>query len=299
MTDGEIVLASTTDTQEEVNAAVGVVEEPKPAGQQQPKPEENGQGGKPAGERPSKFERKIGKLTARAKTAEEERDRLQRRVDELTAGKEPAGEKKPEPKPEEKKKPEAKDYATYEEYVEALADHIAETKFEKLMQKQRETVQRRTVEERTRATYEAYNAEADKFREEHPDFDEVLGQSVDIPQAAQVAIIALENGPAVAYHLGKHPELCAELMELLDDPMAVTLEVARIAMEIRRDAGRARQAGAPSGAAPEPTAIVPKPPKPKQPVPIAPEAGGKTGTTVPLDELPYDEYKRQRRLGRG
>lgn len=288
MAGEEITVASTTDTQEVVNQVAGVEEELKV---EKPGEEKPGEQQSPQHQRPSKFEKKINKLTARAKTAEEERDALKARIAEL--------EKKPEEKPsassekrdEAKAKPDPKDFSTYEEYVEALSEYKAEQIVERTLAKREQTAENQSKQETLQAKFDAYNAGVEQAREKYDDFDDVVGQSTPIPQSAQVAIIGLENGPEIAYYLGQNPEVCERLVELVDDPVAVAVEVGRIAAGLAGGKPPAKAVAA--SAAPAKPAAAARP-KTQAPEPVKPMGGGTTQSTIPLDELPYSEYRRRR-----
>ncbi|KKL49182.1 hypothetical protein LCGC14_2318090, partial [marine sediment metagenome] len=127
------------------------------------------------------------------------------------------------------------------------------------------------------------------------DFDGVVGQNIEIPLSVQLAIIELDNGPEVAYHLGKNPKLCKELMDLT--PLKAVAEIGRVSAIL---AGTAQEAAKP----PDLSTVqeTGKSPAPKKqasgaPAPLNTVGGGQTKSNVPLDEVGFQEYKRRREAG--
>lgn len=68
-------------------------------------------------------------------------------------------------------------------------------------------------EENFKKTLSAFNESAAPVRLEHPDFDEITAHPV-FTDSMRKAIFNMDNGPLVAYELGKNPEL-AEKVKLL------------------------------------------------------------------------------------
>lgn len=74
-----------------------------------------------------------------------------------------------------------------------------------------ERSQPESSEEENEASYQERTA---NFLAQHQDFDQVVNQislRTDLGPAVEQAIMEDENGPALAYYLGQHPELCDEL----------------------------------------------------------------------------------------
>ena len=317
----EVVVESPTDTPEEVKAALESkpVEETPPEPSAPAKPE-----GKPKGEPPpkGKAEEKPAEEPAPEETpeqkaakeaaakAEEEKAKpsgAEKRINRLTAekrsledqvhnlkGQVEAGKKPAEPAAEEAKKPIAEDFETTEEFIEAMSDFKADERFK---QNQAEEAQEAELQEQ-RETFEAFGERQDEARAAHADYDEVVGGgNLQIPQSALLAIIELDNGPEVAYHLAKNPELPKKLMDL--SPLKAVAEIGRLSAILAAPAQEA--ANPPALRTPEQEAG--KPPAPKKPAsgappPITPVGGGTTKTDVPLDQMEYQEYRRARDAGR-
>lgn len=318
----DVVVASTTDSQEDINAAAGLpaegVVEPKteeakptvtePEKGAEAKTEPEPEPGKKEEKKQAVTERKeetveekagkngvqkrIDKLTARNYAVEEENEVLKRDRETL---KERLGllEKGTKDVPQERAvglaRPQEKDFSNHDEYIEALTDYKAKKAIadDKAAEAQADT------DSRALATYTAYNKAASVARGRYEDFDEVVGTETPIPVSVQVAIIGMrDKGPEVAYQLAKDPEFCAELTQIAQeegDAAAVVELGHRFGILVR---GKAQEA------TPEKKTVTETPPKPKPvskaPEPIKPVTSHATTTSVPLDELPYDQYRRIR-----
>ena len=267
------VISSTTDTQEDVNLAAGIVpeevERPKEAEASEaeqakttPEPET---GEKPSAPKPhKKLLKRIDTLTARNRALEDELEQLRKTP------------KTEESKPAADTEPKRESFASDAEYYKAQAKW--EVRQELRAERQRE--QQEAENARLRQIFDDYNTQISKAREQHEDFDEIVGRSdVHIPTAVQLAIFEMENGADVAYHLGKHPDLCEELMGMSE-------------LSAVRAVGRISDSLAPAKESPKKT-------ESKAPPPIKPVASGSTRTTVPLDETDYRAYRRRRDAGEG
>jgi hypothetical protein len=143
--------------------------------------------------------------------------------------------------------------------------------------KNREMAEEKASEaERAKAVYDSYNSSVADFRSEHEDFDDVVGQNLRIPQGVQLAVIEMENGPEVAYHLGKNPDLCNELMEM--SPIRSIAKIAVIAESLKK---------APSVSPEKKTKVTPPPP-------IRQVNNVAAQSSVPLDKLPMREFMKIR-----
>ena len=100
---------------------------------------------------------------------------------------------------------------------------------------------------------------------------------IEIPKSASLAIIELgSTGPAVAYYLGKHPEICEELMGMR--PLTAVGKIHEIARSLNPE----------KAASPKPKAKV------TPPAPLAPVGGSSSRSSTPLDQLSPAEYIRVR-----
>lgn len=156
---------------------------------------------------------------------------VQPRIDELTRARREAEREaaywrnvaqgsKGSAEPAVPQKPTPDKFSDYAEYVEALTDWKAEAVVTK-----RFTEQAQARADETRAT--TWQERQDKVRESMPDYDDVLAMA-DTPLANHVREVLVESdqGPALAYHLAKHPDTLMRLNGLA--PLQAAREIGRI-----------------------------------------------------------------------
>jgi hypothetical protein len=307
----ELTVASTTDSQKDIEAAAGaappeeadtqVVEttEETPAEQAEtPEPEE-----KPAKPAKSGFQKRIDTLVREKYEADRRADALEERLKALERGEKPAApaaqpepvaqqERAVKPKPDDVDKEGKPKFANYEEFSEALADW----KFDERMAREVEQAQVQDREARQREQFDTYNSRVAEFKLDHPDFDKLLGTRA-IPKAAVNAVIRLGQ-PEVAYFLGQHPEICQELMDNVDDDIFVVARIGQIATQIGAPVEKDEEEEGIIPAGPDTPARIAKTGRiarvSSAPAPITPVKGSATKSSVPIDELPYSDYRRIR-----
>lgn len=316
--DPEVTVASTTDSQEDVNVAAGLkpsagneeIKEEKPEGEEKPEKEgsEEGEeqegeekeekpddGEKPEGEGKGKggFQKRINKLTKRARELQDKLDAAEKERDDLrkAKGKEGEEEKKDDagkPKP----KPKLADFDDVEAFYDALADW-------KLDERDRIKEEQTNKTEATRAqkeTFDAYNTAVEEARAAHDDFDEVLSDAdgMKIPSSVQVAIVGMKaKGPEVAYALAKDPELCQTLLDAMEEggDTAALVEFGAWLKEKGLGGKAASKAIKEAGGE---EAKPNKKPVTNAPDPVKPVRAASASSSVPMDELPFQEYKKAR-----
>lgn len=127
-----------------------------------------------------------------------------------------------------------------------------------------------------RTAVEAYNAKRDAVLEEIPDYVEVAeAESVQITYPMRDAILAADNGPHLAYHLGKNPDEALRISKL--NPMQQVFEMGKLAASIAKPAKVAVS---------------------KAPAPIVPLGSRSTAAEKSADEMSMDEYAAHRRAQR-
>lgn len=127
------------------------------------------------------------------------------------------------------------------------------------------------------AIRQAFESKTAEFRKTTPDFDVVLANPA-LPQLAPEAarvVIRSENGPAIAYHLGKNPDLAVRIAKM--DPVDQAAAIGRLEGQIVRTTSEAKDTTEPSKVAKAPVKVasVTKAPPPPKPV---------TGGTAPLQK---------------
>lgn len=130
----------------------------------------------------------------------------------------------------------------------------------------------------------AYNTKAVEFADEHPDFFEAVG-SIDtkfLTNELQAAVMAHDNGPAIAYHLANNDDDLWQLASIRPDLMAAAVD--RLA---------SRLTATPPKVPAQPTipAIpsVPAAPVSRTPAP-APTVSGRAPTETPPEKLTDDDW---------
>jgi chromosome segregation ATPase len=177
-------------------------------------------------------------------------------------------------------KPNPKDYKDYEAYVEALTDWKI---------KQRDLEQAQAAQnEYLKSVFDDYNQQVEAARQTHDDFDEVVGSSVQVPVIAINAMYEMDNGAEVAYYLGQHPEVRAELLEwnqpgIKGGVRKMLAKLDRISEDLSKGTTpSSRSNGSPVRSKPATSA----------PAPIKPVGTSSTRSTVTPDDLSYQDYKK-------
>ncbi|KRG69241.1 hypothetical protein ABB29_11995 [Pseudoxanthomonas dokdonensis] len=151
----------------------------------------------------------------------------------------------------------------------------------------REEQQKQTqATQRQQELQSSYNTRVEDFAEQTPDFYEVVG-SIDpryLPPQLQEAIIAHENGPQIAYHLGTNDDDLWAVASIRPELMADA--VARLASRLT--------AAPPQVQSPPPAPVATPKPITRAPAP-APTVSGRAPTETPPEKLTDDEwFKRER-----
>ncbi len=169
-------------------------------------------------EKPASKEKKptqMGYGELRARVADLEAQLASRTAREPEAPPAPKVEAKPPEKVRVKPTPSDKDdkgqakYATYEDYLEDLADYKAEQKIVALEKKMGEDDAKRTVEAQQKQVTMRWQEQVDAARAKHADFMEVaLDSKLPIPPGSAVEQWVLDSdiGTEILYHLAKHPD---------------------------------------------------------------------------------------------
>jgi hypothetical protein len=283
-------LTSTTSTKEEMEHALSenwretpvIPDAPKPSEAEAPEDAEPApktadesetpetpESEKPKDKPKSKYQRTIDKLTARNHAAETKAEQLQRELDELRSKAAPV-DKTAQAAPSGP--PKLQDFLN----AGKTADEWADARDAWKQQQEIESAKQESAKERL----DAYNRGVFEALGKYEDFDEVVKESnLEIPGAAQVAIISLkEQGAAVTYYLAKHPDVCAELMELSDDQPSVIMRIGQIAESLNPAKERSPN----------------EKPKPKPPAPLNPVGASSTRSSIPLEQMSARDYIRVR-----
>lgn len=316
----DIVVASTTSTQAELDHAAGddwrvspepvapVTEEKKEEVKEDPSPSEEDETAAesetakpesdskvpPKGEtRAQKRERELIRdrdyARQRAQEIEAESKERERKLEERLAKLE-QGAAKPAAKADEDPEPKLEDFANqengYDKWVKAQSRWDARQVVKETVANQQKAAEeadaaeeQRVEQENTKKTFDAYNAQVDKTREKHPDWDDVIKAGADVPmsQGVQLAVIESENGPEVAYYLCTHKDE-AKALNTMSVPRAM-VEIGKISAKLLK-----------ADDAPSPE----RKPVTSAAAPLRPVGRAGTTSSVPLDTLSYEDYRRVR-----
>lgn len=175
------------------------------------------------------------------------------------------------------KPPREADYADYFEFVKADATFHARKAAREEFEALNGSSQERAAREEARSTQEAYTKRLEEFKKSAPDFVEVMEDAADTPisQAMAEVIQTSERGPALVYHLAKHPDIALRLSKM--SPLAAASELGQI--EERLVPVKART-------------------ETSAPKPIKPLSGSFAGAKNPND-MSTEEYVAWRKAGGG
>lgn len=201
--------ALTDEEQAELDSKAAEQEAEKAESEAEGKETENAESGTEP-ERPSRAKDRIKELVTRAKDAEARAEAAEKAL--ARAEKRAASQDTPEPKPN--------DY----EYGDQDANYVADlAAFRAAQTRKNERTQdaedakaeveaAKQAAEQARA--DAYSERVAEFAANVPDFNEVVNRNVPCNQTMIDMIMDSENGPQIAYHLGKNPKEALEIARL-------------------------------------------------------------------------------------
>jgi len=301
-----LVVSSTTDSQEAVNAAAGIeteapalkrepeqqeqaVKAPAPAKPAEPdeaeeETEEEGDGEEEKeGDEPAKpkrtggFQRKIERLVR-------ENEYLARRFHELAQQqRQPQPPQQPQqPAVAQDGRPRQDQFDSYDEYLDKLTDWKLEARLADMQAQQAQ--RQRIAQDQERIT--GWQQRVGQFKSEAPDFEDVL-ESVDhiqLTPVLQQVITSDPLGPKLAYELARHPEELARIASL--DYLGATFALGEFKARLSSLQREPAKTAAPSSGVK---------PVSRAPNPIRPVGNGAGATsTVPMDQMPLGDYIRAR-----
>lgn len=218
----EITLASTTETQEELDHAVGPnwreqfdPEKAKEAREaEDAKASKTTDGSAPTETRgneggsksedddepiPKGVQKRIDKYAGRAKAAESKVKELEDRLAAIERNTRPTTTTTPK----EDLEPQKKDFKDPDEWVKAHGKWAAR----EVARESDANAEKLAIEAHTQEVFDAHLDRVNKFREEHDDFDEkVDAVTISFSESVAIAIVEADNGPEITYHLATHPE---------------------------------------------------------------------------------------------
>jgi len=221
----------------------------------------------------SGFKRRLDKVLSRAQRAEQELNELKAKLAEGSAGNKGNDDQVKEGSGGGKK-PRPESFDTHEEYVEALADWKFDEK-QKQISKEQEKEKAKVQEQ------DALKSHVDRvkeFKKSAADFDKVISAVDDIeaPVFIQKAIISSEMGPELMYELAKDPDRFEEICSMT--PEMALKAIGKFEAKIEQFAGKK-----------PPTKI-----QTRAPAPLSPVGNGSSGVSKSEDDMSYREYRAHR-----
>src|SRR5579864_2628418 len=240
------------------------------------KPEKEGEEPKPKAK--GGFQARIDRLIKQQAETERQLTEERRQRQELEA----KANGNPVPKTEQKADEEPKREAFDSEaaYLRALTRW--EVKQEMKAEREAEEKEAQAAAEKEAIT--SYNRKAIEAQSRYEDWKEVFSQDINIPTIVGDAVIhTIKNGPDVAYYLGKHPEICEEMLSV--HPLEAVAMAVKISEQLDRE--EPKETEEEETETPKEEEKVAVETKRKPPAPIKPVSGGTTRSTIPLDKTSF------------
>ena len=286
-----LVIASTTDTQEQVNQAAGITTpQPKPSeapaqgepeAPQEPEPAEpdpdqdtEEQDDPEDSHKPKRkwgAQERISRLTREKYQYQARTQELERRLAEVTAAR---PQERPSPAPSQQQQytgePTESQFERYEDYVRALSQYHAAAAYHQM----RQADMQRQAQYAQAQQHTVWQDRVANFRQATPDFDAVLedAEHIQLSPVLQQTILEHEDGARLAYELAKDHKTLERISRL--SHTAAVRELGKFEAKLLNGETQAK-----------PPAVS------KAPPPISPVGQGSTRSTKDPGEMPYQEYK--------
>ncbi len=123
--------------------------------------------------------------------------------------------------------PRVDDFETYEDYLDARADYIAERKFESKIAEHAQRVQAQSTQAYQAKINETWGEKVTAARDKYSDFDEVI-ESAEQPITPVIAhaLKVSAIGGDIGYYLAKNPSEMDRLAKL--DPFTTAIEIGKL-----------------------------------------------------------------------
>lgn len=207
------------------------------------------------------------------------RDRLAEAERQLAILNAPSQQKAADPRPERR------NFATDEQYADALSDWKVDQRIAAKAREEAEARQAAAHEQVARN----WKAQIEAGKDDMPDFEEVVGAAeVIFPQVVLDAIV--DAGPRVAYALAKDPDHARRIAGMRSS--AAIAAVVKLGEQFAGDGGKT------PASAPTPASPAVKGETFKAPEPIEHLKGGISAVGKAEDEMTFEEWKAARKAGR-
>jgi len=149
------------------------------------------------------------------KRVAKEQRKAQRDADRRVAEAVLQAQPKEAPAPISTDRPKAENFQTTEDYIEAVTEWKAEQIIERKEKARAETTAATRQEQYQREVHEAYTEREDTARDKYSDYEDVVGNpKLPINAVMADAIRTSDQGPDLAYYLGKHPDEALKIAKL-------------------------------------------------------------------------------------
>tara|TARA_R110000868_G_C10972546_1_gene770348 strand:- start:9822 stop:10643 length:822 start_codon:yes stop_codon:yes gene_type:complete len=186
-------------------------------------------------EEPDAVQKRINKITAEKYEERRKAEKLQRELEELRANK--SGTNQPT-----QGEPKLADFDyNDEEYQSALFDYKLDQR--EIARKEGEIKANETA--RIDKINETFNANLAVFSETAKDYQDVVKDLPELPNETLSAVMQMDNGPQIAYYLGKHLDVADTVANL--SPIMAAIELGKISTRLAGvTAPQKKQSAAPS-----------------------------------------------------
>jgi hypothetical protein len=204
--------------------------------------------------KPDGVQTRINKITAEKYAEKRRADELEAEIQRL---------KNETPKPVESNGAPTLEQFDYDEaaFQSALIDYKVEQKARQIEETQKAAEQRRMAE----ANQQRFNSKVAEFGAE--DYQDVVGALPQLPGDVLDAIMGADDGPQLAYYLGKHLDVADQITQM--SPMAAAMKLGAISAQIAAKPSTKQVSAAPD--------------------PITPISGG-ASTSKDLEDMSMAEF---------
>jgi len=217
-------------------------------------------------ERIQELANKRREAEAKADAAERKAAELEARVLSLQANAQPIAESA---------KPMRSQYATDDDYIEALSDYKAK---QAIREREEQQAKARADAEQAEVA-EAWSKRQEAAMKRLPDYADVIGKSeVNIPAHIHQALLESEQGPDIAYYLASYPDEAKRIVQM--KPLAAIKRIAALERDLMELEAEPEDKPTPK------VVEKSKAPPPIETIKSAPSSGGSSSS--------FEEYKRRR-----
>ena len=136
-------------------------------------------------------------------------------------------EARPAPQPQESTEPKLENYQSYDDFIAAKAEHIAERKVKETLASYSQQQAMERAQAARRQTVDTWQQKVTQATADLPDFADVVGSSsVPMPEHMQAVIMQSDQGPKLAYYLAEHPDEAEQIAS--QHPLAAIRALMRI-----------------------------------------------------------------------